>query len=593
MSRGVALGGRVLVEAQGELVRAVHDALRVVEGEPDFHCMCLGDLAIELWASDGTSIALGFHHAKSLRHHTWTSDARLVDGSALPRLLAAHGASSPLRALEAQLEQSRAWDMVRRLWVESAPPGLASDLRRFEGDESGFPHPPGSPIYDEALERLAALYAEEHHAIAALLAWYGGGESRWSGHPAYESLPGVLLLRMGLPKVRPVALAQTHDARIVRGAARLFASYDVRMHHTAEIGEVPETFWARARPLIVALDNADSLARFDAARAASAEVKSRRAGASSLRPGNLLLAGISSRGPLRGLVTDGNCLYSTIGSEVVAFPPGAGGEPRVLTQTPDAYSELSAPAYKMLHLAQINLGTISRVLTDNGRLIVVARDQARPTDPVVGRGLVGWINQAQVPDPERGAPYVVTRSSIVRSTSATPEVLRACPGAAFSLICDEERLYWCESNGGAVELWSADYVRSSPPARLAELSPQSSGPRAWYPKLSVNVCGLYWSDPEARTIHRLDKLHGGAPTTLATLEAAPVAIAVDDYGVFTLTASATGEDGGICYVSLEGGAVRELARYRRPTWDRPAMALDARGVFFTTHDRILHLPRSS
>src|SRR5688500_16919274 len=82
-------GGAVLAEVAKAELGSIREMLRIVEGGGQFHCMCRGDLAIELEGRLLSAGSVSYHHGRSLRVESWCSDAMLADGPALLRWLAA------------------------------------------------------------------------------------------------------------------------------------------------------------------------------------------------------------------------------------------------------------------------------------------------------------------------------------------------------------------------------------------------------------------------------------------------------------------------------------------------------------------------
>jgi hypothetical protein len=258
---------------------------------------------------------------------------------------------------------------------------------------------------------------------------------------------------------------------------------------------------------------------------------------------------------------------------------------------------MAAPLGQMIVVAHINAGTIGKILTTGGELIVMARDQPRPVSPVVFPGTVAWLNQAQVPDPVRGAPYVVQRSSVMILDAPGARTIREAPYSAFSLAIDDAHLYWCEIDGETrrCELWSYAHHRTDPARRLAIMGEPTKGAASWYPKLTVNATHVVWANPDARAIFGVDKRttnDDARPVVLARTKHPPAHVAVDDYGAFALTGDPDARAWHVEHTSLRGEKSTVVAKYQRQLWDRPASVLDARGLFFTTNDRVLFLARA-
>src|SRR5688500_8664181 len=79
---------------RGDL-NALKQAARVVRPEEDFHCMCLGRPAIELYAGDARIGRITHHHGVSLRCDLWKTDAPLADREAMLRWFDERGIREP------------------------------------------------------------------------------------------------------------------------------------------------------------------------------------------------------------------------------------------------------------------------------------------------------------------------------------------------------------------------------------------------------------------------------------------------------------------------------------------------------------------
>ena len=157
---GRSLGGRLLAEVSGDGLDELCGLLRLAEGGRPFHCMCHGDLAVEV-EGPGGAVAIGVHHGLSLRLPGFSSDVELADGRALLAWLASRGEPGPLEAFDAAVEAGRAAQGHRRRWVEATPPVLVPRLRELEGDGMGLPRRSGDPAHVEALELLRSAYSDE------------------------------------------------------------------------------------------------------------------------------------------------------------------------------------------------------------------------------------------------------------------------------------------------------------------------------------------------------------------------------------------------------------------------------------------------
>jgi hypothetical protein len=263
----------------------------------------------------------------------------------------------------------------------------------------------------------------------------------------------------------------------------------------------------------------------------------------------------------------------------------------VLHHGDDPFFDMAVSGW-MLAVTYVNAGTMAKILTDSGKRVEMARGLRRPTGVVVAPACIAWIEQIVEPDPVRGAPFVAQRSVVAAFEPGAPVALREAPGSAFSLVADEEHLYWCEVEGGrSIEVWRAAHRPRGAAERLAVMEPRREG-AAWWPRLAVNARSLVWVDPDRRAVMAVDKQGGGAPVVLGETGHAPVGLVADDHDVFVLAVDPASGEGHLEHVPAGGGAAKEIASYARPAWDRPSMAMDRRGVYFTTQDRVLRIGRA-
>lgn len=111
-------------------------------------------------------------------------------------------------------------------WVDTAPNVISSLLPDLA---NAYVFGPGEAdpmlqMLDRARADLLEASADEGRAVMALLAWYGRGAGPWSGYPAYEDIP--LLLLQSFPATSIVMALETYAVRLehLEGGARFFQS---------------------------------------------------------------------------------------------------------------------------------------------------------------------------------------------------------------------------------------------------------------------------------------------------------------------------------------------------------------------------------
>ena len=99
--RGGAVAGKPLKEEvvldtdEVEAISSLREALRITDG-PAGHCMCHGDMTIELMEPSGSRLAvIGVHHGRTIRWNEWKDDAELIERGRLLDWLTRHGVAYP------------------------------------------------------------------------------------------------------------------------------------------------------------------------------------------------------------------------------------------------------------------------------------------------------------------------------------------------------------------------------------------------------------------------------------------------------------------------------------------------------------------
>jgi len=240
--------------ADPEALRGLRRALEVGQ-VLDMVCACLGDYRIEFTDASGGRVAtLGHHHAYTLRWDGFPADAELRDGTALLHWLAARGVPAPLerhradtaRQADEAVEDARAL----RDWRAAAPVPDAVLDAILAGN---------TPPVEELLRHVRALHGDEPAVASALLAWCGAGTGRYSGFPAYESLPSNMLAEIPIGViVEALGRPEATDAHLA-GAVRHLTGWRARKKLTRDVGRLPAPL--RARLVEVARRSADPTLR--------------------------------------------------------------------------------------------------------------------------------------------------------------------------------------------------------------------------------------------------------------------------------------------------------------------------------------------
>jgi hypothetical protein len=235
------------------------NAFEIQPSEP-FHCMCAGELLIELRGPAGPSIELTLHHGKSIRWAGWNSDALLKNGRAAVQWLAQRGVEQPLRNFEAAESQRNLTREAKRRWQEAMPPCLIQFFPRLTSALFSFEATAAElQAVDDALE---AAYGSEEEIVIHLLDWFGHGEGPWSGFPAYEQTAEKLLLRHSSPVIVRALEGRQLTSEQLEASARFFSSLSFAKERQADLKSIPSQLMTRLASHMQTSDYADNRERF-------------------------------------------------------------------------------------------------------------------------------------------------------------------------------------------------------------------------------------------------------------------------------------------------------------------------------------------
>jgi hypothetical protein len=557
-SGGKPIGDRVLLEVPQAELPALRAMMRIVESGERFHCMCLGDLAIELRGRMMRVGTIGFHHGKSIRVEGWVTDAWLVDGAALLRHLATKGVEGPLRAFEEAEVQGQRYAAAQKVWADATP----------------------------SAETLAAAAGDAEATARVLFAWLAAGIGPWSGYPSYEGDPMTQLGKLDGPSVVRVAADPSLPPKVLAAAARFLGSHDIVSFRKSLIATVPDDFWTRARVVVAASGVEDDLHRFDhAVRVAHAARK--RFGNPAPYPigGDCTVVAESADGRLNGLATDGEHLYSADGQTVVRFTPGSIAPERIV-DAPEHFVVLDGSRERIAWLC-INAGTVDALDRDAeaGAPIAIARGQTRPTTIAVSGRTVAWISDAMVQEP--GSMYSVSQKTLCAAIpgEAGGRAVAALPQDAWGLALDASHAW----------LFSGGFAGPGTLLRVA-LASGAIDEIAKIPKVGASMGSpilVSWGEhvlhADAKEVRAIPK-RGGEPWALVAASQRVTAIAADDLGIVVLSG---GEDGPwrVEATGPGGGRAEKLGSFDRRPYDRHQLVLTREAACFPCGDRVLAVRR--
>jgi len=584
-ARGRPLGGTVLATFEQPELGALREALRIVKHGPPFHCMCHGDLAIDVRGRLLRIATLSYHHGKSIRLEGGRSDADLVDGPALLRLLAARGVPEPLARYEAGEREAGAREVEAERWRNAAPELLRERLDELGSGPMGLPRHENDAGHDDALGVLRSTGEADAAIASELLAWLGSTESPWSGHPAYEQLPAVLLRRLP-PAAVLTAIERASGEAGVLGAARFVADHQVVSFRKRMVAAVSQARFedfasrlARAAMSPDAMD--DARARLRRARAIGIEARERRAALAAERERELACVAVSEDGPFGELVTDGERLVALDVFTVVDVDVDTGDLVPLVTYTGSPFTEL-VMVEGVIHVVRNNENRLERLVPGVKEPWLVAEGLARPMQPVACGGVVCMISAPFEEYPgEHGIRYSRQRTSLVRiEPDGSPATIVPVERGVASLAADATHLYFSSTDlegKGVIERVARSGGKVQ---RLVDV--KANGHAMARPRMVVDGEALVYADGAA--VYRVP-VEGGRAQTIAKLPGPVGAVTAVDGGLVAIVGDGSAGEWHVERIDREGQRRRVGTLERRP-YHRLVMVTRRGQAFFTLDERL-------
>lgn len=564
---GVANGqalGELVCEVEGEAAAAaVGMWLAVEQPTRQFHCMCLGAPAIELWVGTRRRATIGVHHGRSVRVEGWWSDAPLCDGEGLLRWLDGLGVREPLAGLLADRAQRSEDERRRAAWLAATPAVLRARLPALEGTGEMLPRSAQASDADvvAAVAEVRAALGDAG-AAAALLAWFGGAGGPWSGYPAYEAVAEALLA--GMPFAPLIAAGDGDDDGVLLGLARFLARHGAPPRERQAVGEgLRERLVAAVR----ARGTPDMLGRC-----------ARLLNVSPMAIDAAVRIGDAEEGTtLAGPVACGRRWAALDAHHVVRFESGQRrGIVRAML-APDERAELGVVAEELV-VALTSSGEVWRVPILSGEVRVIARGQARPMAPTGLDRHAAWLEQVPLKDHE-------TRTRVWLEGRAQPVAEHV--GNAWDLLCCDSSLWWARHGG---TLWSTifgkdihrvDLLRWDAARGRAQVVAKLEGgdDGTSVPRLFTDGVRIAWTS--GRKIGVMDPRDEARRWFEVDAEIVSVCPLRNDVLV------ALARDGVGELVRLLAGGRREvLARWPRAAWERERLAVMGHQVVWNAGEHL-------
>lgn len=561
VARGRALGTALLCELVGDDAAELLAHLAVLQPAGEFHCMCRGHPALELWAGDRLRATIGLHHGVSARVDGWWSDAPLRDGEGLLRTLAIHGVAAPLAELLAARVDGDDAARRRKAWLARAPAVLRARLAGLEGGAGLLPRHLRASDADarEAVDALRAALAAD--AAGALLGWYGGPGGPWSGYPAYESVAEVLL--SCVPVEELIAAGDVDDPAVSLGLARYLARHGAPPRERGLVGEA-----LRARLLARVDASGDDDMR---ARLAHALVSTARPANSGRRIGDAALATSLARP-----VACAGSWATLDGESLVRFDPGRTSGTTLATLPAGAAALAAVDGELVVTLG--DPGEVWRVSILGGPPRVIARGQQHPTEAVGIGGRAAWLEQPRLPGHR-------TATRVRLEAVAAP--LAEHRGNAWDLLACGGALWWARHGGSIVSslfgknVHRVDLLRWDPPSGRVEVVAELEGgdDGTSLPRLFSDGEWIAWTS--GRRIGVMEPRTGAR----RWFEVDAEILAVHPRGDGVLVALARERRGELVHLHADEGP-RLLAWWQRAPWERERIAVRGAEVVWNAGEHL-------
>ena len=221
VNEDTALSDYILLKITKPLeIQEFQKLIAIEEPQEDFHCMCLGDYAIELISDNKLKSTIGFHHGVSIRYNKWTGDAELKYSDKLLEFLSDLGLKKPLEQKQLDYQRAKESKEESNNWLKNSPFIFSkywNEINDF--DDSYLPR---------LLADLKKEYPTEESLIIALLKSFGTSENLWSGYPIYESISQKILDDYEFQNIINAYTKVNKEKLIDIGLGRYLFSWDFR-----------------------------------------------------------------------------------------------------------------------------------------------------------------------------------------------------------------------------------------------------------------------------------------------------------------------------------------------------------------------------
>lgn len=206
--------------------------MEIDERMTGFHCMCLGDYAIELHAQHEIKATIGFHHGVSIWYDNWNGDALLAKNTELLNYLASLGFTKPLDDLLEDEKRRQEDQEAQKKWMLQAP-------KCFETYWMQILDPFTANYWEGLLHDFETEEPDLFGRIRKMLMLYGSSGSPWSGYPSYEDVPRKILDTFPLQQIIEAYVSSDKNDLLQLGLGRYFCSFEFKKKWRKHLPKIP------------------------------------------------------------------------------------------------------------------------------------------------------------------------------------------------------------------------------------------------------------------------------------------------------------------------------------------------------------------
>lgn len=208
----------LILNQQNDIVH-FSELLSIDELRTGFHCMCLGNYAIELHNKGELAATIGLHHGQSIRYDYWNSDAFITRNEDLLIFLSEKGLEKPLQDKLEERRKSEAYQVAERKWLEMSPKCFSKYWEQVNFFNRDY--------IPALLQELDKEFPDKQQQMITLLQTFGQTES-WYSYPSYEELSNEILKTFEVSDIVKAYLDSDRNYRTRKGLGRFLCGFEFK-----------------------------------------------------------------------------------------------------------------------------------------------------------------------------------------------------------------------------------------------------------------------------------------------------------------------------------------------------------------------------